>query len=227
MILSCFHGIYILLGMNFYQVHYNIHQSNILMIIPQFTALMHFMIIVTIIGLILFFVYFINNGIKLTNNISNDDNHRIFGNILPEVFNYIISMDGILCRHRINDLALINVHLYFYTYKNETQIVDHANHDLSVNVYRLCIDNYNITNVDWIIICKVLDSYIIFYVNYDQLNGIIIMTIILQPSIYSIFVLRIIIMIIIALFGVYSSICKFKGSNIVEMYIFCNVLCKN
>ena len=174
-ILSCFHGIYILLSMNF--------QGNILTIIPQLTALMHlvrFTIILTIFGLILLFVDCINNGMKLLNNMCTDGNCKIFCNISSENFNYTISMN----------LALIMVHLYFYTSRN---------------------DNYNITNADLVIICKFLYSYIMFDVNYDKLNDTIIMTIILQ-SIRSIFVLRIIIMIIIiiALFGLIPALVNLR-----------------
>ena len=70
--------------------------------------------------------------------------------------------------------------------------------------------NYTISmdTILWVIICKFLYSYIMFYVNYDKLNGIIIMTII---TIYT--------------FNLcitkhnYSSIGKFKRSDIVQIYI--------
>ena len=78
---------------------------------------------------------------------------------------------------------------------------------------------------------------IILYVNYDQLNvyrcsinqthGIIVMIIGLQPT-GLILVLKIIIMTIIVLCGVYSSIDKFEESNYhCQIRILCNVPCVN
>ena len=218
-ILSGIAGICILLNLNFYQ-----NQGNIMMVLSQVTIIMlsmRLMIIITIIRLTLFFLYFI------TNDMYNGGNCKMHGNLLCEILNYVVSMDNIICGHRIliNHLTLTNVHFYFYMYTNENQILDYANDNLSLDLQRLCFNTYNIANITWIIIynCKFLYLYIVLYVIYGQLN------------VCTCSMIIIITIIIAIVFVVYSKIDKFKGNNIFdilntyhcEIYIFCNVLCKN
>ena len=97
-ILSSFCASYILLNQNFYQLAYKMHQTNILIVISQFTMIMYFsrlMIIIAIILLILFLIHCINNGMVFTNKMCNSDNCKIFDNVL----NYVISNDNIIFAH--------------------------------------------------------------------------------------------------------------------------------
>ena len=65
-------------------------------------------------------------------------------NVISEiVLNYVISMDNILFRGRINHLILINVHFYFYMHRNGAQVEDHATDDLNLDLDGLCTDYYN------------------------------------------------------------------------------------
>ena len=196
------------------------------MVLLQFTILIdsiRLMIAIAIIVLILFLLYFINTEMIFTNDMYSRDN------LLRKISNYVFSMDNIICRRgiRINHVTLINVHFIFYMCRNKNQIVDYAKDDLSLHLQRVCIHNYNIANVNWMEVYnyKFLYLYIVFYVNYSQLN------------VYRCrMIITIMIIIAIVLFVVYSKIDNLKGSNIFdivcvnsyqcEIYIFCNVLCK-
>ena len=238
-ILSSFGGIYILLNRKFYQLHHNIQYINILMAMLQCTILLdsiRFMIIVAIntIRFMLLFIYVMYN--------SNDC--KIFGYVISEIFlNYVISMDNIIFRRRINYLTLINVHFYFYMHRNGAQAEDYAIDDLNLDLDGLCIDYYNVANANWIILYKCLHLYILFCVNNYHLNvcgnsisisqtgGIIIMIAIVAVQYIGLFCLiRIVLLIIIVLLMVFSSINKFKESDIFDMvnsyrivkYVSCN-----
>ena len=158
-----------------------------------------------------------------TNDMYITDNYKTVGNVLFEFLNCVFLMNNIIWRHgvRINHITLINVHFYFCMYRNKNQILDYAKDNLSLHLQKMCINNYNIANFNWIAIYdyKVWYLCIVLCVNYSQLN-------MYRCS------MIIIIIIVFALFVVYSKIDNFKevifltlcvNSYHCEIYIFCNV----